>query len=296
MATGHNRPMIGYVDPASRKAGEGPVRWLDVAKIAKVTTGVDPATQGVNVEARFAIPTAAAGCFASRSSRSSPGAIAVSADCTVDAPREVVFLPLLLLLPGHGSFGSLKGQGLFAGVEYLDNEPSSSTADLNEKAGANRRVPDSARITFPLMAVQAHDHYVGLIWDRAPELAALFDSPDRIFGSESHVLGLIAPGADGVERENGALFPIEPQTLEPGQPVKASALIIGGKRIERDPRRPAVRRPQGPACSARRRPTWRTMFALPRRAGSTRRSARAAGFATPWEAPSAPSRRPTPPG
>ena len=100
----------------------------------------------------------------------------------MDAPREVVFLPLFLMLPGHGSFGSLKGQGLFAGVEYLENEPSSSTADLNEKAGANRRVPDSARITFPLMAIQAHDRYVGLIWDRAPELAALFDSPDRIFG------------------------------------------------------------------------------------------------------------------
>jgi hypothetical protein len=79
------------------------------------------------------------------------------------------------------------------------------------------------------MAIQAHDRYVGLIWDRAPELAALYDSPDRIFGSDSHVFGLIAPGADGVQRENGALFPILPQKLEPGRPVKAKALIIAGR-------------------------------------------------------------------
>ena len=64
---------------------------------------------------------------------SAPGssaAIDVHTECSVDAPRDVVFLPLLLLLPGHGSFGALKGQALFAGVEYLENEPSSSTADL----------------------------------------------------------------------------------------------------------------------------------------------------------------------
>ena len=58
-----------------------------------------------------------------------------------------------------------QGQGLFAGVEYLENEPSSSTADLDEQAGAEREVPDSARITFPLMAIQAHGDYVGLIWE-----------------------------------------------------------------------------------------------------------------------------------
>ena len=92
-------------------------------------------------------------------------AIEVHTECLVDAPRDAVFLPLLLLLPGHGSFGPLKGQALFAGVEYLENEPSSSTADLTGP-GANRRVPASAKVTFPLMAVQAHGHYVGLTWDR----------------------------------------------------------------------------------------------------------------------------------
>ena len=79
-----------------------------------------------------------------------------------------MFLPLVLVLPGHGSHGVLKTQGLFAGVEYLDNEPSrTSTADLSTLAGADRRVPDSARITFPLMAIAAAGNYVGLIWDQA---------------------------------------------------------------------------------------------------------------------------------
>ena len=235
VATGHNRPMIGYLAPASVKSGAKPVvRWLDVAKLASVASMLDDSTQALTLQLRFKDPDGGEWHVhqvlqpGPAGTGTGAGAIALSVQIAVDAPREVVFLPLVLLLPGHGSYGSLKGQGMLAGVEYLDNEPSSSTADLNEKAGANRKVPDSARITFPLMAIQAHGRYVGLIWDRAPELAALFDSPDRVLGTDSHVLGLIAPGADGVERENGALFPIIPHELEPGRPIKASALLIGG--------------------------------------------------------------------
>ncbi len=117
---------------------------------------------------------------------------------------------------------------MFAGVEYLENEPSSSTADLTGP-GAKRRVPASAKITFPLMAVQAHGHYVGLTWDRAPELCALFDSPDRLFGTEGHVLGLLAPGAEGADRSDGEVLPLEPLKLAASRPVKATATIIGGK-------------------------------------------------------------------
>ena len=113
----------------------------------------------------------------------------------------------------------------------------------------NRRVPASAKITFPLMAVQAHGHYVGLIWDRAPELCALFDSPDRLFGTEGHVLGLLAPGAEGSGRVDGELFPLEPLKLAGSRPVTASATIIGGKAAKRGSGRHAVRRAQGPAAA-----------------------------------------------
>jgi hypothetical protein len=140
-----------------------------------------------------------------------------------------VILPLLVLLPGHGWFGSIKGQGLFTSDEYLENERSSSLADLAESAGANRRVPDSSRVTSPLMAVQVHGSYVGMIWDPTPELSALFDSPDRALCREAHVLGLLAPGANGANRENGALLPLQPLTLNGSRPLLARARVIGGK-------------------------------------------------------------------
>jgi len=228
VATGHNRPLIGYLDPASSKSAVSTsVRWLDLAAVATVTTRLDPAIQALSVEAQLRDPDGGQWRLRQVFRPGSPAVIDVYVECSVDAPRDVVFLPLLLLLPGHGSFGALKGQALFAGVEYLENEPSSSTADLI-KPGADRRVPASVKITFPLMAVQAHGHYVGLIWDRAPELCALFDSPDRLFGTEGHVLGLLAPGAEGASRIDGELFPLEPLKLAASRPVKASATIIGG--------------------------------------------------------------------
>ena len=149
VATGHNRPLIGYFDPATARSATGPaVRWLDLAAVATVTTGLDPATKALSVEAQLRDPDGGQWRLRQVFRPGSPAAIDVHTECSVDAPRDVVILPLLLSLPGHGSFGALKGQALFAGVEYLENEPSSSTADLTGP-GANRRVPASAKITFP---------------------------------------------------------------------------------------------------------------------------------------------------
>lgn len=49
------------------------------------------------------------------------GTIDVQAQVSVDQPREVYFLPMFLLLPGMGNYGTSKGQGLFAGLEYLED-------------------------------------------------------------------------------------------------------------------------------------------------------------------------------
>jgi hypothetical protein len=67
------------------------------------------------------------------------------------------------------------------------------------------------------------------VLDRGPELCALFDSPDRLFGTEGHVLGLLAPGAEGPNRIDGELLPLEPLKLAGSRQVRASATIIGGK-------------------------------------------------------------------
>ena len=131
----------------------------------------------------------------------------LTSECSVDAPRDVVFLPLLLLLPGHGSFGSLKGRVLFAGVEYLENEPSSLTADLTGRQPAGAGLGQDH--------LSAHGR-AGARALRRPDLGSrtgamrLFDSPDRLFGTEGHVLGLLAPGAEGPNCIDGELLPLEP--------------------------------------------------------------------------------------
>jgi hypothetical protein len=76
------------------------------------------------------------------------GSLLVEATARCDQDREVLYLPLFTLLPGLGCFGTNKTQALLAGVEYLENEPSSSTADLNPPA-SNRQVADTAKLTFP---------------------------------------------------------------------------------------------------------------------------------------------------
>lgn len=66
----------------------------------------------------------------------------------VSADRSVVHLPLRAVHPGAGGFGTNKVQALLAGVEYLENEVSSSERDLIG-AQARRQVPDSLKLTFP---------------------------------------------------------------------------------------------------------------------------------------------------
>src|SRR5215468_8663159 len=109
---------------------------------------------------------------------------------------------MLLLFPGAGSFGGLKSQGLLAGLEYLENEPSSSEADIVGPA-SKRQVPDSLKLTFPLMAVQNDGRFLALTWKMSNEFCALYDSPDRIFGSIGHVMGVLFPGSDGKIRKEG---------------------------------------------------------------------------------------------
>ena len=155
------------------------------------------------------------------------GGIDLTVRVTVDRPRDVAYLPLCMLVAGQGTFGSAKHQAVFAGLEYLANEPSSSEADIRGPY-ANRQVPDTLKLTFPLMAVAAQGRYVGLVWERAPMVAAVFDSPDRLFDSGGHVMGLAFPGADQQNRAPGSLMPHWPTRLEVNQPLVLHATIIGG--------------------------------------------------------------------
>jgi hypothetical protein len=155
-----------------------------------------------------------------------PGTISIETELIVDKDREVVHLPWLTLFPGLGTFGERKTQGLFAGLEYLDDEPSSSEADITTPEHI-RRVPDSVKVTFPLMAVAHGGRYVGLIWEPSDMVAAVFDSPDRLFDSGAHVMALTAL-AVGPNRFENQLVAHTPFMLKANQPLKVRMTIIGG--------------------------------------------------------------------
>jgi hypothetical protein len=156
------------------------------------------------------------------------GTIVVESDVRVNEDREVVYIPWLTIFPGLGTFGERKYQGLFAGVEYLEDEPSSSDADIATPAHI-RRVPDPVKITFPLMAISQGGNFIGVIWEPSNLVAASFDSPDRAFyNSGAHLISLSAPGV-GENRFENDFCAYAPFKIEANKPLKVSALIIGGK-------------------------------------------------------------------
>ncbi|MBN2506613.1 MAG: hypothetical protein JXQ71_07960 [Verrucomicrobia bacterium] len=221
MAIGHNRPQIGYV------SGDR-LHWVALAPSNATRVAVHQAGRAMLVEAQYADPHQALWDVTQRFWPSAvPDAIEVEVAVRVNAGKTVVLLPLLTVLPGAGTFGTNKHQGLFAGLEYLDNEPSRSEADVRGPA-AHRLVPDTLKITFPLMAIQAGDRYVGVCWEMQPHLSALFDSPDRTFKSGAHALALLYPGSDGEHREDGHLLPHEGMALAAGHPVTLRATLVGG--------------------------------------------------------------------
>lgn len=154
------------------------------------------------------------------------GTIRAETEFVVDRDRQVIHLPWLTLFPGLGTFGTHKTQGLFAGLEYLSDEPSSSEADITTPEHI-RRVPDLVKVTFPLMAMAHEGHYLGLMWEPSKSIAPVFDSPDTIYGSKAHVMALTAPSL-GEHRFENDLVAHMPVTLTANRPVRARAMIIAG--------------------------------------------------------------------
>jgi hypothetical protein len=206
---------------------DGVIRWLAIDKAA--TASLTKERNRVKLLFSFSDPDGAKWRIEQVFSPSAQkGAVDVRTVVTTDRDRQVYFLPMLVLLPGAGSFGGEKGQALFAGLEYLENEPSSSEADIIGPA-SKRQVPDSVKITAPLMVAQAQGRYTGIIWRPANHFSALFDSPDRIFRSGGHVMGILFPGSNGDNREEGNLLPYFPETLAANTPLVLDASIIGGE-------------------------------------------------------------------
>jgi hypothetical protein len=220
-AIGQNHPMIGHVSG-------GELRWLDLAQAEGRTLNLQSGRNSLRVS--FSCADKDGGHWRI-DQEFSPGAaqssIDVQVEVTVDQERSVVFLPMFTLFPGAGTFGPKKTQGLLAGLEYLEDEPSSSEADIVGPA-SKRQVPDSLKLTFPLMALQHDERYLALTWQMRPHFSAVFDSPDRLFGSGGHVMGLIYPGSNGKNREEGNLLPRSAEVLRAGQAVTLHLTLFGG--------------------------------------------------------------------
>lgn len=218
-AVGQSRPLLGYlVDGTARwwSFGEGTtamVRGVGGA-VESVLEAVDP--DGARWRWRQVFEAGAG-----------PGVIRVRTTLTADEERVVLHWMPLQVFSGMGE-GSGKRQALVAGVEYLEDEPSSSEADL-EGPQARRQVPDTAKLTFPLAAVVRGDRYLGLTWTMSPEVAVYFDSPDRVFGSNGHAMGLVVPGSDGTLRDEGSLVPYDGLRLPAGGTVTVDAELLGGR-------------------------------------------------------------------
>jgi len=217
MAAGYASELIGVV------SGEQ-TRWLN---LEEATVAVEASPEGVTCRARL---TDSEGGHWQMTRRFIPGrvdgTIDVETQFVVDRERRIVHLPWLTLFAGLETFGTRKTQAVFAGLEYLADEPSSSEADLTT-AEHVRRVPDPVKITFPLMAIVHEGHHIGLLWEPSESVAAVFDSPDTIYGSGAHVMALSAPGI-GANRYENDLVAHTPMTLRANEPVTAQVTIIAG--------------------------------------------------------------------
>jgi hypothetical protein len=152
----------------------------------------------------------------------------ISTSLRVDQPREIAHFAWLSLFAGlDNTFGRSKQQALLPGIEYLENEPSSNEKEI-KGAAANRRLVERYKLCYPLMAINADDRWLALNWrEPTPELSTVFDSPDRIFNSGGHLLGLWSP-AVGEDRLQGETEVYGTMRLEGGRTYTVQAAIIGG--------------------------------------------------------------------
>ena len=159
--------------------------------------------------------------------RAAGGAVRIESSLLVSEAREAVHMPWLTLFAGLGTFGESKAQALVPGVEYLDNEPSSNEKEIRGPA-ANRRLVEAYKVCYPLMALAAEGRWFSLAWQAGEvPVSPLFDSPDRVFRSGGHVLGLWSP-AVGEKRFEGELAVYGGVKLQAGKTYACVATLAGG--------------------------------------------------------------------
>jgi len=158
-----------------------------------------------------------------------------------DKDCELLYFQGPDLYAGEGSFGSAKTQALFGGLEYLEaGEKSSSDRDM-VPAIANRYAPHPYKVCMPVMAMEADNCLVGLMWDQLQKwdgerytLSARFASPNWKDAQENHLLGLFLPTIPDFVPENSDRA-TKPYPLKAHQNLRLKAFIVadyGSKLID----------------------------------------------------------------
>ena len=114
-------------------------------------------------------------------------------------PVQILHLPFLTLFANRYDHGR-KRQALLAGVEYLDDEPSSNQKEIRTSEH-NRLIPADYRISTPLAILTEGSHWLAAEWTRGP-YATVFDTPDRLLRSGGHLLGFWAPAVGPCRHES----------------------------------------------------------------------------------------------
>ena len=141
-----------------------------------------------------------------------------------DEPAKVLHMPALTLFVDRASNGH-KHQAMLAGVEYLDDEPSSNTKEIRTHEH-NRLIPAEYRLSAPMAVFTKDGNWVAALWLEMQKIqrgcagpskcATVFDSPDRLFKSGGHLLAFWAPavGPARSESELDVYAPVPLRTLD----------------------------------------------------------------------------------
>ena len=161
---------------------------------------------------------------------------------------HVLHVPYLTLFTDRASL-ERKHQALLAGVEYLDDEPSSNTKDIRNFE-AKRLIPAAYRFCAPLAIFTDQRSWLAAEWDAPKEsrpwtYSTVFDTPDRQFRSGGHLLGFWFPTVGNVRHESELdLYGAEDYTGG----VQTVVLRAGGGATVADALERLVRRDNLPSC------------------------------------------------
>ena len=150
------------------------------------------------------------------------GTIACTSTIKVNQTRLAWFVPWMVLFPIE------RERALFPGLEYIDPlDTSSSQADITSW-DYQRRAPDPVKMTFPMLAMQAKNRWVGLSWVNTPRCQPIFDCPDRVFSSNMNFMGVLASNFNENSREPSSLIPAFAEQFDADTELSLSMNISGG--------------------------------------------------------------------